>query len=161
MGFDTLIEPLRRSLIQVSRKSLRQTFMRSLAAEVFPPAIKPLLLCSPVRAGRATNLSLHRPVHPLVAAIVLRAAGTAEFYFDSEPNPPHAQLAQASKCTRCKSGALVYPNDLRKPVLLECRAKCALCPILRCLWHYLRTQRYNGCVNPTSLAGHNDLHCRV
>ncbi len=111
--------------------------MRPILVEHLFPPVEPLLLRPSVRAPRLATFRFHRPVHTLVAAIILRASRAAELHLDPQPDPPYAQLAQATRTTRCERRSIVHPDDLGQPVLLENITKFPLGPLHRHVRHHL------------------------
>ena len=65
--------------------------MGAFAIELADESVEAVLLLEAVCAGRSCGLGLERPVHALVSAVLLRAAGLDAFDGDAEPQPPDRQ----------------------------------------------------------------------
>jgi hypothetical protein len=84
-----------------------------------PEPIEADLLRLQIGARRSRGLGLEGPVHPLVAAVLLRGGRFDQLGADAEPNPPHRQRGQASERGRREGHAVVGPNHVGQAVLLK------------------------------------------
>ena len=99
-----------RGLIVRGGRLLIQGFVRTLVVVLVTKPIEADLLRLQIPAGRTRGLRLERPVHALMAPVLLRGRGRDQLREDPEPNPPDRQRGQPAerggreRARRCRSG---------------------------------------------------------
>jgi hypothetical protein len=86
-----------------------------------PKAAEAELLRGERVRGRLGGLLLERPVHALVAAVLLRLAGGNALGPDAELDPPNRQPRQPARCDRGERRPVIRANRQRPPELAEGR----------------------------------------
>ena len=101
------------------RRFLVQCFVRAFVVVLVTKPIEPDLLGAQIGARGTRGLGFQRPMHPLMAPVLLRGRGGDQFREDPEPNPPDGQRGQAPERGSGEGHAIVGPDDPRQAVLLE------------------------------------------
>jgi hypothetical protein len=96
-----------------------QRFMGPEFVVLAPEGIEAALLVPAGRGRGARRRPLERPVHPLVAAVLLRLARLDQLGIDPQPHPPDAELGEAAERPGGKRDAVVGTEDFRESVLSE------------------------------------------
>src|SRR5262249_8658030 len=96
-----------------------QSFMRTLVVEALLEAVETALLCAHAVSRRPRRLSLQVAVHALVAAVVLRLAGSTEYRANAELEQEHVQTREASQAGRAERLASVAVYFDGKPVFAK------------------------------------------
>ena len=106
--------------------------MRTLLVKLLELAVEALLQGIPIHARWLATLRHHRPVHLLVAAIILRTAGPRKLNLDSQPDLPHAQLTQAPRPPATRTVPIIHPDDLRQHLTAKQRLERRLGKVSFC-----------------------------
>jgi len=86
--------------------------VRSNVVELLAPAIESTLGCSGGLIGNGLDIGADVAVHPLVAAVVLRASGARPYDAYAERDPPHRQARE--------SAARLGANERNAVIALDC-----------------------------------------
>ena len=99
--------------------SRAERFVRTHLVVLVAEAVETHLLLAAVGRRRPRGLGLQHPVHALVPPVLLRLAGLDPLQLDAQLQPPRCQLAEAAGAGRGERTAVVAPQTLWQPVLLE------------------------------------------
>src|SRR6202008_4231533 len=94
-------------------------FVRAHGVVLVAKDVEALLLAAGARRRRPRRRAFERAVHALVPAVLLGVRGLDQLRINPEPDPPDAQLRQASQRARGEGHAIIGAENLRQTILLE------------------------------------------
>jgi hypothetical protein len=110
----------RGGLVEIGGRPVLERFVRPLVVELGSERIEAALLGGSVASGGSCGLSLQRPMHAFVTAVLLGMGGLDQLGTDPQADPPDREAREAADGGGCGKGdAVVGANDLRQAVLTK------------------------------------------